>query len=393
MKILLVNDFGYKVGGAEEYFFGLKNGLEQRGHQIYTVSSNYEPRGKKILTEFRIEESGNFFNIDSYFNIVNYLKFKSILNKINPDIIHINNIFYIISPSILFAVKRYKTLMTLHDYYMICMRDKTLPDGDICSYRLGSVCRIKGCVGRRSYIEGRIKRYIIYMGINNINIFISPSEYLKKEFENNGIKNIKTLPNFYNFSEDVLPKFEKSSVLLYIGRLAKQKGVDYLIKSMPDVIKKFPKAILKIAGTGPEEDNLKKMVASLGIDTSVKFLGWVDGKMKDAVLRECYAVVVPSVWPENDPVIKYEAACYGKAIVASNVGGIPEFVKEGETGFLVPPKDSAALSEKIIYALSNPVIVEMIGKNLVKKCSAYRLDKYIENLETLYSELLSQPMA
>ena len=125
----------------------------------------------------------------------------------------------------------------------------------------------------------------------------------------------------------------------------------------------------------------------------MQFLGWIDGKMKDSVMRECYAVVLPSIWPENDPVIKYEAAFYGKVILASNVGGIAEFVKDGETGFLVPPKDSVALSNKIIYALSNPVVIEMIGKNLVKKCKTYKLDKYIDKLETLYGELLLQPKA
>jgi glycosyltransferase involved in cell wall biosynthesis len=393
MKILLVNDFGYKVGGAEEYFFGLEKGLKQRGHQIFTVSSNHVTKKNGIITDFSVERSGNFFNTDSYFNKKSYLQFKNILNNIKPDIVHLNNIFYLISPSILFAVKKYTTVMTLHDYYIICMSDKTLPDGSVCAYSLGSVCCKKGCVNRRIYIEGRVKRYVIERGLKNVNLFISPSKYLQIEFEKNGIKNIQTLPNFYDFSGVTSPSFAHSSVLLYIGRLAKQKGVDYLIKAMPDVIKKFPKAILKIAGTGPEEDNLKKLVGSLGIEKNVKFLGWVDGKMKDAVLRECYVVVLPSVWPENDPVIKYETAFYGKALLASNIGGIPEFVKDGEIGFLVPPKDSAALSDKIIYALSNPVVIEMIGKNLVKKCSAYTLDKYIENLEALYREVLSQPTA
>jgi glycosyltransferase involved in cell wall biosynthesis len=389
MKILLVNDFGYKVGGAEEYFFGLKKGFESKGHQVFTVSSNYVPKGKNILTDFCIERSGHFFNIDNNFNKVNYSQFKNILNDINPDIIHLNNIFYLISPSILFAVKNYKTVMTLHDYYIICMSDKTLPSGEVCAYKLGSVCRKKGCVHGRDYLEGRIKRYIMGIGLKNVDLFISPSEYLQIEFEKNGIKKIKTLPNFYDFSGAESPPFEHSSILLYIGRLAKQKGVEYLIKAMPDVLTKFPNAILKIAGTGPEEDNLKRLVGSLGIDKSVEFLGWVGGKMKDAVLRECCAVIVPSIWPENDPVIKYEAAFYGKALLASNIGGISEFVKEGETGFLMPPKDSVALADKIIYALSNPVIMEMIGKNLIKKCHDYSLDKYIDNLEELYKELLS----
>jgi glycosyltransferase involved in cell wall biosynthesis len=231
------------------------------------------------------------------------------------------------------------------------------------------------------------------IGLNYVDVFISPAEYLKKEFEKNGIKNIKILPNFYDSSAAEIPPFEPSFILLYIGRLAKQKGVDWLIKAMPAVLNKFPQTILKIAGTGPEEDNLKKLVGALGIEKSVIFLGWVDGKMKDSVLRECYAVVLPSVWPENDPVIKYEAAFYGKVLLASNIGGIPEFVQDGETGFLIPAKDSVALSDKIIYALSNPIVVETIGKNLVKKCSAYRLDGYIDKLEALYSELLSQPKA
>jgi glycosyltransferase involved in cell wall biosynthesis len=390
MRILLVNDFGYRIGGAEEYFFGLKKGLEQRGNQVFTVSSDYEPMDKKILTDFCIKESGHLFNMDSYFNTINYLQFKKILNDIQPDIVHLNNIFYLISSSILFTLRNYKTVMTLHDYYIICMSDKMLPSGEICTYRLGLVCQKNGCVGNIAYLKGSIKRYVMEIGLKNVNLFVSPSEYLKVEFEKNGITNIRLLPNFYDFGGIEPPPFEHSSSLLYIGRLAKQKGIEYLIKAMPDVIKKFPKVTLKIAGIGPEEDNLKKIVTTLGINQNVKFLGWVAGTTKDSVLRECYAVVLPSVWPENDPVIKYEAAFYGKAILASNIGGIAEFVQDGETGFLISPKDSTALSNKIIYALSNPLVVERIGKNLVKKCIAYRLDKYVESLEAFYRELLSQ---
>lgn len=387
MKILLVNDYGYYLGGAEYYFFGLKKGLEQKGYKVFTLSSNRIVDKRTFLTEFQILESGHCFNLDSYFNIANFFQFKKILKKLDPDIVHLNNIFYSLSPSILLALKKYKTVMTLHDYYIICFRDKTLLNLDICTYPLGPICYKKDCVNKREYIRGKIKGYIIKAGLKNVDLFISPSEYLKNEFERNGISNIKVLPNFCLLDKVELPAFKDSSTLLYIGRLAKQKGIEYLIKAMPEVVKRFPEVILKIAGTGPEERSLKNLVDELQLVNNVKFLGWLDGERKDSVIRESLVLVLPSVWPEISGIVKYEAATYGKAMIASNVGGIPEFIQEGKTGFLVPPKDIKALSDKIIYILSNKKILKEIEENLVNKIKDYKLEKYINHLEKIYINL------
>jgi glycosyltransferase involved in cell wall biosynthesis len=387
MKILLVNDFGYVAGGAERYLFLLKKGLEQKGHAVFTLSSDYRVDSEKIKTDFQISQSGHFFNLDSYFNIMNYFQFKKILNRVKPDIVHLNNIFYTISPSILFALNSYKTVMTLHDYYIICFRDKTFPDLEICDSALGPICYKKGCVNKRGYIRGKIKKHIIRKGLKNINIFISPSKYLKSEFERNGIKNIAVLPNPVEFEAVSYQEFKGSDALLYIGRLAKQKGVDYLIRAMPEVIKEHPEAILRIAGSGPEENELKKLVANLGVSNNVKFLGWVTGKDKDYFIRESLVIIAPSIWPEVGPFVIFESACYGKALISTNVGGPVEFIEECKTGFLVPPKDSDALAKKILFVLNNKNILSDIRKNIIEKIYENKLDKYIIHLENIYNSL------
>jgi glycosyltransferase involved in cell wall biosynthesis len=132
---------------------------------------------------------------------------------------------------------------------------------------------------------------------------------------------------------------EDDGYALYLGRLAPEKGVDALLEAHASVADRVP---LRIAGTGPLEAMLRLRHAR------ATFLGHLSGPALDETIRRAGFIIVPSEWYENCPISVLEAMAYGKAVVASNIGGIPELVLHGQTGLLFPPGDRGALAACLI---------------------------------------------
>jgi glycosyltransferase involved in cell wall biosynthesis len=177
-------------------------------------------------------------------------------------------------------------------------------------------------------------------------------------------------------------------VVMVIGRLRREKGHAYLIDAIDDVRKKIPDIELIIVGEGEEEKRLKDKAKKLSLTDTVHFTGVREDV--PALLALAELVVLPSLW-EGMPNCLLEAMNAGKPIVATRVGGIPEVVIDGDTGILVPPRDSKALKEAIIKILSRREEAQemgMRGKKRVVQC--FPLEKSIHATETIYQESLSK---
>jgi glycosyltransferase involved in cell wall biosynthesis len=168
---------------------------------------------------------------------------------------------------------------------------------------------------------------------------------------------------------DSTPKFPE--LILSVGRLIWRKGFNYLIEAMPAIIASFPNAKLYIIGEGPERSNLQKQIEKLGLNNSVSILQNVSKLTLDSLFLKSAVYVQPSLY-EPLATTTLEAMSFGKAIVATKVGGLPEAIKDGETGLLVEPGDSKQLSEAIRTLLSNKPLCE----NLSKKTIAWAEDKF-----------------
>ena len=173
-------------------------------------------------------------------------------------------------------------------------------------------------------------------------------------------------------------------IVLTVARLDRQKGHTYLFEA----IRQVREATFVLAGSGPEKDALVAQACELGIQDHVKFLG--DRKDIPQLLASCDLFVLPSIY-EGLPLSILEAMAAGKAVVATAVGGIPEIVKDGETGVLVPSGDPVALARAIQSLLSNPIQVRKIGaagRALVKQ--EFSSDGMVERINQVYEELLAQ---
>jgi len=390
MKILIINDYGFETGGVATYIFNLKEQLKRNGHIAKILSSDAYPEKKHFSDyEFRgINENSQLRVFPYIFNLRAWIKFRKILKEFKPDVIHINNIYYHSSPSILVPLKNIPTLMTLHSYEIICPAGTLIfPSLKPCKNSFGKNC-IR-CIGKMRYYPEKIKRIILKRLLKNIDMFIVPSNHIKKELKKRGFDSIKRT---YNGIKPLkYSKIEKNNNLLYVGRLSKEKGVKYLLKAMPMTIKKLPKVHLDIVGDGPEKDNLINLTKKLKLEKNVTFIGQIPNKKIEKYYKKSSIVIIPSICPESFSLVGIEAMSVGRSVVASNVGAIPEWLEDEKTGYLVEPKNPKQIAEKVIKLLSNRKLMEKMGRNAREKAEKeFDIKKHVGKIEKVYKEVIEK---
>jgi glycosyltransferase involved in cell wall biosynthesis len=162
-----------------------------------------------------------------------------------------------------------------------------------------------------------------------------------------------------------------SPIILFVGRLEKEKGVHVLLQAMALVRERLADAHLMVAGDGSYRPTLEQLAASLGIQDKVSFLGWLEANHLKNVYRNSWLLVVPSIWEEGLGMVLVEGALMGKPVVASDLGGIRDVVRHGENGLLVPPEDAVALAEAIVKILQDRDLARRMGLTGSRVASKY----------------------
>jgi glycosyltransferase involved in cell wall biosynthesis len=177
-------------------------------------------------------------------------------------------------------------------------------------------------------------------------------------------------------------------VLGTAGRLVKLKGVEYLLRAMDKLRNEFPSMRLEIAGSGPEREKLKAAVARAGLERHVKFLGWVDNITN--VLSSWDIFVMPSL-EEGFPIAALDAMAAGLPVVATLVGGIPELVEDGVTGWLVPARDVESLISRLRLLLHDPGLRVRMGEaGYARVQDHFSAAQMRARIARLYDELLDK---
>jgi len=179
-------------------------------------------------------------------------------------------------------------------------------------------------------------------------------------------------------------------VIGFVGWLLPIKGVMHLLKAMEIICSKYPHARLAYVGKGGLEKDLKAETKRLGLTANIKFLGWRDDIEKIMPLFDIF--VLPSL-NEGMGRVLVEAMAAARPVVASDVGGIPDLVKPGESGILVPPGDAQALAAGIMRLIDQPEVAHKMGQLGRRRSRNYRLKTMIQKIEDLYEELLEQTLA
>ncbi len=182
-----------------------------------------------------------------------------------------------------------------------------------------------------------------------------------------------------------------SLVIGYVGWLIPIKGVTYLVSAMADVAEKYPKSLLVLVGKGDdkgeEEIKLKEQVERAGLEDKVRFLGW---RPDVDEIMGCFDIFVLPSLNEGMGRVLVEAMAAGLPIVASRVGGIPDLVKDGKNGHLVPPADGSALAKAISDLFADKENRKRMGDAGKKMCRPYSAEAMVEQIDDLYRELLKK---
>lgn len=392
MKILQINKFFYRRGGAEVHFLDLCHLLESLGHQVIhfsTLNPANEPSPYSQYFIKDIEMRGRYGLWESLkiaghilYSTETARKLEVLIKKTKPDIAHLHNIYHHFSPSILPVLKKHKipVVMTLHDYKLICPNYRLYTQGRICErcqkhkYYQAIFHR---CIFDRfapSALAALEMSFHKVWGVyeKNIDVFISPSRFLKDKMREWGIQSkIEVIPNFINTRYEIRDRrYKNGDYLLYFGRLSEEKGLLTLIKA----VRQLPGIKLRLVGDGPLKEQLNNLAPHRkGAGQAIKQLnnvvvvGHKTGADLVAEIAGARAVVVPSEWYENCPLSVLEAMSYGKPVIASRLGGLPEIVREGESGRLFSPGNVAELAEKIQWLWSNPKAIKKMGQAAQKQ--------------------------
>lgn len=375
--LFLVRKFPPKfLGGAEIYTFILAKTLTKRGHRVLVLTGGTERKKEidgvsvKYIPELAFSPRLGTLLLPFY----SWRLRRKIKKETGwADIIHAFDYESIL----LFAGSqgiKPKLVATIQDYLLISTKEAEL-DADFWQkiyLKLVSPLRL-------FYRRKKLKE------LNHLTFI---TEFLAQKF--NLAEDIHSEVIYNPLSPDwkrVSPKKETTDIL-YVGRLAEYKGLDILLKAIDQVAKAKPVSVKII---GENNINLWKQKAKfLGIE-KIRFLGRLSYDKLEKEISRTKLVVVPSLWPEPLGRAVIEGMSLGKVVIGTNHGGIPELIKNGETGFLVEPGDAKALAKKIIAVLENDNLRQKIG--LAAKKEAWRRfdpDLIAKKHEEFYHQVLQK---
>ena len=397
MKILMINKFLHPNGGSETYIFRLGDSLTARGHEVQYFGMEHEGRcvGNRVnaYTSDMDFHGGSklaklTYPIKTIYSSEARKKLRLVLEDFQPDVCHLNNFNYQLTPSILLEIAKWRkeghpcrVVYTAHDLQLVCPNHmcNNPNTGENCEKCLGGHfenCALGRCIhGSLAKSAIGTLEAMLWNGCGvykNIDVMICCSEFLKRKMDSNPLFAGKTLAlhNFVDKAEK--QETEKQNYVLYFGRFSREKGIDTLIQ----VCKELPEIPFAFAGTGPLEEELAGV-------PNIQNVGFQRGQDLETLIRQARFSLCPSEVYENCPFSVMESQLYGTPVLGADIGGIPELIEEGKTGELFESGNEVQLKEKIKMLWENRDLTARYSEN----CAHIRfddVDTYTEKLLKLY---------
>lgn len=408
MKILLIDVYHFNKGGAETVCFNTGKMLEEHGHKVIYFTLKWDKNDSspysKYFPESKETRRGPLKQIK---NLVSYFyhfeaakKLEQLIKDEHPDLAHIHLMWGQITPSIFPVLRKHHIpiLYTVHDFRIVCPA-YTFRNGkgQICEQCRGKYfyrCIVNSCTKGNKLLS-------VVMAAEQYfrNAFFNPAKYIDgfiyvsnftKNLQEKYMPTVKKIPNIvlHNFSTSIV-RHSKSmpdeKYYLFFGRLSHEKGVQTLINAIEGI----PQCKLKVVGTGPLEDILKKQQKDMHIG-NVEFLGYKSGKELADLVSEAYFVIVSSECYENNPMTIIEAYSVGTPVIGAKIGGIPEIVIDGKTGFQFESGNADDLREKLVHAdkLNDNEYSELSANTIRFANENLSKDIYWEKLKAFYGRFI-----
>ena len=407
MKIVfLQDDFPPdSFGGAGISTYDLAVAMEQKGHEVFVITTcrskgdagKFESDG---LTVFKItvNYSHRLRSYKSLYNRQAIFQLEELLQKIRPDIVHINNIHSYLSYYSVKLSKRYagKVVFTARDtmsvtYGKLCTK-RYLEDLNDKVYWYDNLKQAK---------KGwnPLRNMIIRSCLRSADERVAISKTLRHALVQNGIDNVKVVhngidPSGWSTDNGQLAAFiarydlQGKKVLLFSGRLSGQKGGEQAIRALQKISVQLPNTILLVAGIVDEYAKImQKLAGNLGVDGSVVFTGWLERKDIKLAYQAADIVLMPSLYLDAFGRVNIEAMAAKKPVIGTKYGGTKEIVEDGQTGYIVDPRDSEEIAVKAVELLENEGKAREFGENGYRRVlSHFNLADKAEEYITLYKE-------
>jgi glycosyltransferase involved in cell wall biosynthesis len=334
----------FHVGGDATHVEYLSNLLGQNGYKVnvlHSIDAYKIKRRDKISLKTKAQPNVATHAISSPIGVLEPLisytigkspfttkEFAKLVDKTRPDVVHHHNLS-LLGYNLLQKRGQYKSIYTAHDYWLICQTNNLFKNKN-------EICRKKDCF----HCSIRSKRIPqtwrqnpnFNKALNNIDLIISPSKYVASQLVDLD-KKIVTIPNFVPAPPVQFEKIIKGPYFLFLGMLEKHKGILQLLDLFREAKDKLNLKLV-IAGGGSLSTYIVDYIRRYSLNDSVIFMGFTDNKTKYSLYKHAKAVIIPSIWPENAPLVALEALSVGTPVIGSNQGGLPEILSKFDTQFV-----------------------------------------------------------
>jgi glycosyltransferase involved in cell wall biosynthesis len=392
VRVLHLSHYGSLVGGVEGYISDVSSALQKAGHRSHLVYFHQESRNDLIpdMTYAPLPEWPSP-------PIEAQQALGRLIAEYHPDVAYVHAVYH--PQMIEWIARRLPTVAYVHGPYPVCPGFKQyLPrHSRICPHAAGPICllnaQIEHCCWGRNPIKhlSLLKRIGAFVeAYRQVGVILVGSRFMQRLLGQGSIPpdRISILPPVLIADAPRPEPKEGSSSVLFAGRLTLEKGLRHLLKALATVQTEWQ---LAIAGDGEEREPCQQLARQLGISDRVHFLGWLDNAEMAAALQSCACVAVPSLWPEPYGRIGPEAFIHGRPVVAYAVGGIPDWLEDGISGYLIKPGDIDELGQRLESLLRSPISRREMGEQAWQRAaSAWSAEKHIERLETLLERAVAE---
>jgi glycosyltransferase involved in cell wall biosynthesis len=386
LRVLMLINIGVEVGGAERSVKLMCDTLRSRGHEVFIMSTDLKLKGEEPFADLVIPRGprrgwagvvARFWYRDAYRSL------KEVISNFKPDVIHAHTIGEF-SPAALWATASTPTVLTVHGpetwtlellRWMVSARAYRGHTYRWHNLKLGGLIYYLYLIG--------LQRPLWRLGFRYVNVFLTPSHYMAAVVRRD-VGKTPVVQAYNGIAFPPLAPFRRTSNVLFVGRLEIVKGVDTLLRAMALARREVPGITLTIAGEGTDTERFKELSRTLGLEDVVDFRGWLKPSEVDECRAASEVVVIPSLWPEILGMVGIEAMAAGRPVIASNGGGIPEYVIDGVTGRLVPRHNPQALADALVEVLSDSAISEKMSEAALDHAERFRLDAFIDKVESVY---------
>ncbi|MFM1987073.1 MAG: hypothetical protein RJA99_30 [Pseudomonadota bacterium] len=402
-RLLNINSYHYRRGGADVVYLEHARLFESLGWDCSYFAMHHPsnldcPDSRYFVDEIQIGH--DYSPIEKAIKATQVIysfeaqrKLRRLIADKRPDVAHAHNIYHHLSPSILPELKRagIPTVLTAHDVKLACPNNKMLANGRICEacrgHRYDHVVRqrcVHGSVAASAVIamEAAVNA-ALGTWRKHIDRIVVPSRFLIDKLAEWGWPRDRFtyIPNYVD-ARSLEPRFAPGDYLVYFGRLSVEKGLPTVVAAAAE-----SGAKVVLVGTGPIEDALRETVARTG--AQVEFAGYRTGEALHRLVRESRASILASEWYENAPLGVLESFAMGKPVIGARIGGIPEMVRDGETGWLFESGRVDELAARMRTARDTPDAgIETMGRAARADVEArYARERYVESMRALYHDL------